>query len=49
MTKEEALDKAIAILFYHKCHFCKSKKAVEELGEIMKVLENIKAESEVQE
>ena len=46
MTKEEALDKAIAILFYHKCHFCKSEKAVEELGEIMKVLEKIKAESE---
>lgn len=46
MTKEEALDKALAILFYHKCHFCKSKKAVEELGEIMEVLESIKTEGE---
>lgn len=46
MIKEEALEKAIAILFYHKCHFCKSKEAVEELGEIMEVLEKMKAEEE---
>lgn len=45
MTKEEALDKAIAILFYHKCHFCKSKGAVEELGEIMEVLEKMETEN----
>lgn len=44
MKKEEALEKAIAILFYHKCHFCKSKEAVEELGEIMEVLEEMKTE-----
>lgn len=46
MIKEEALGKAIAILLFYKGRFCKSKEAAEELGEIVDVLEKMKAEEE---
>lgn len=44
MTREEALDKAIEILTYHQVNFCKSKKAVAYMNEIIEALEKIDQE-----
>lgn len=44
MTREEALNKTIAVLTYHQVNFCKSKEAVANMNEIIEALEKIEQE-----